>query len=715
MATKIFPSDIDSTQTFTTSGQLLGDGTVSAPSLAFTSNSNTGIYKSATNRLSISTNGAEQFRVDATNGIEWITGQLTGASGTFATPAYAFNAETTLGFWRIGSGNIGMAGSILTVQNDNAQLQFIRSSNGRSPYVQVLNGQGGLRLHGANNGAGETTTIAYQVECDSPTAGSIVQQILANGQVLHVDGTASLPSLSFINTPSTGFYSLGGNRIGVTIAGTQTWAFTAGGDFGTVATGKLLAGDGSAASPGYQFNADADTGVYRVGSNNLGLAAGGTLYLQVGTTGAAGAIDSPAVGGFSNTINSPGNAAVMYTINNDTTNGLSHSAFIARTNGANSGDAYINWNISGATNWVMGIDNSDSDALVITEGASLGGANNRFRMPTGGQLQMSDGSAAAPQFSFISDTSTGMYRSGTSQIAFALAGVKRLDMNGTAMTWKNAGSHAYIYVDRANTSSEGVVIFSTNGTNSAGIGLDNDSTENLALFTNNDLGTPKVIIDTAGQTRISDGSATSPGISFRSQTNLGMYRSAANELSFAISGTQQAYFNSLGFTIVPITRFADGTSSSPGLQFANESGTGLYRQTTSVLSVSLGGAAKYSFLAGDFRPTTDGSQNLGAGSARFNTVFATNSTINTSHSTTKTNIVEIDPTQVAIPEGVFFDRGGRRYVGYLNDILPIEARPIENGEVLSTMNYENAVVGILCAHVRKLEDELAALKQKLAV
>lgn len=53
------------------------------------------------------------------------------------------------------------------------------------------------------------------------------------------------------------------------------------GDTGSVSS----AGDGSAASPAITFTADPDTGLYRIGANNAGFAAGGSKVLDIGTGG----------------------------------------------------------------------------------------------------------------------------------------------------------------------------------------------------------------------------------------------------------------------------------------------------------------------------------------------------------------------------------------------------------------------------------------------
>ena len=59
----------------------LADGTASAPSLAFTSATSTGLYRSAANELSIATNGGQAIKVEANNKTT-IYGDLVVTGGT---------------------------------------------------------------------------------------------------------------------------------------------------------------------------------------------------------------------------------------------------------------------------------------------------------------------------------------------------------------------------------------------------------------------------------------------------------------------------------------------------------------------------------------------------------------------------------------------------------------------------------------------------------
>ena len=55
--------------------------------------------------------------------------------------------------------------------------------------------------------------------------------------------------------------------------------------------------------------------------------------------------------------------------------------------GGSSGDASLNWNVSGTTNWEMGCDNSDSDKLKISIGTALG-TNDAWTMTTDGECNL---------------------------------------------------------------------------------------------------------------------------------------------------------------------------------------------------------------------------------------------------------------------------------------------------------------------------------------
>lgn len=58
--------------------------------------------------------------------------------------------------------------------------------------------------------------------------------------------------------------------------------------------------------------------------------------------------------------------------NSDNTSGTSHASFQVATGGASSGDPYIDFLVSGAGHFAMGIDNSASDNFVLSASGTLG-------------------------------------------------------------------------------------------------------------------------------------------------------------------------------------------------------------------------------------------------------------------------------------------------------------------------------------------------------
>jgi len=72
------------------------------------------------------------------------------------------------------------------------------------------------------------------------------------------------------------------------------------------------------------------------------------------------------------------------TITNPSNTASSAAREIIRVGGGTAADPTINWNVSGVTNFEMGLDNSDSDKLKISQGTVLG-TNDTWVMDTSGR------------------------------------------------------------------------------------------------------------------------------------------------------------------------------------------------------------------------------------------------------------------------------------------------------------------------------------------
>jgi hypothetical protein len=102
------------------------------------------------------------------------------------------------------------------------------------------------------------------------------------------DGTVGTPAINFTADTDSGVYRIGANNIGVAVNGAKVLdvATTGLSVTGTMSSsGVTYAADGTVLLPGVAFTADTDSGVYRIGANNIGVAVNGAKVLDVATTG----------------------------------------------------------------------------------------------------------------------------------------------------------------------------------------------------------------------------------------------------------------------------------------------------------------------------------------------------------------------------------------------------------------------------------------------
>ena len=91
----------------------LDDGTAAAPSLNFTNEPTTGLFRASANVMGFAVAGTSRATMTATGmtvtGTITPSGSVHAASGSVGNPSLAFNADQTTGLYRIGASNIGVA------------------------------------------------------------------------------------------------------------------------------------------------------------------------------------------------------------------------------------------------------------------------------------------------------------------------------------------------------------------------------------------------------------------------------------------------------------------------------------------------------------------------------------------------------------------------------------------------------------------------------
>jgi hypothetical protein len=91
-------------------------------------------------------------------------------------------------------------------------------------------------------------------------------------------GTDAAPGITFNGDLDTGLYRIGANNIGIAANATkvQEWNGT-----------QSLFSNGTVSLPGIGFSSDPDCGAYRIGANNIGIAVNAAKVLDIATTGLA--------------------------------------------------------------------------------------------------------------------------------------------------------------------------------------------------------------------------------------------------------------------------------------------------------------------------------------------------------------------------------------------------------------------------------------------
>jgi hypothetical protein len=176
--------------------------------------------------------------------------------------------------------------------------------------------------------AGNSVTAAGHNQNWDDLATEMTNSVAADGQtsmtgpLKAANGSAAAPAVTFASDTDTGPYRIGANNYGISIGGTKifdlastgltiTGTITGSGiisttdatDSSSTSTGSgifagglgvaknlyvgtdVLAGNGTVSLPAFSFISDPDTGAYRIGANNYGIAVNGVKELDVATTG----------------------------------------------------------------------------------------------------------------------------------------------------------------------------------------------------------------------------------------------------------------------------------------------------------------------------------------------------------------------------------------------------------------------------------------------
>lgn len=218
---------------------------------------------------------------------------------------------------------------------------------------------GNIQIAGTANqittaGSGSAITLTLPSAITTPGSLTTTTTLTAGTGVTastgNISATGGSVNAGTTMTAGTGITSTTGNIVataGAVTAGTTMSATT------SMTTASFIT---SSATLGTTFT---DNSITPTGSNS-------NIDLLVNGKGTGGVIQSRGLVG--------GDVTVEVT-NTDNTNGASRAGFEVAVGGSTAGDPYVNFLVSGAGVYTMGIDNSVSDNFVIAASAALGTSN----------------------------------------------------------------------------------------------------------------------------------------------------------------------------------------------------------------------------------------------------------------------------------------------------------------------------------------------------
>ena len=435
--------------TVTLTSGVFGTGTAAAPSIAFTGDSNTGIYSSGADQVAVATNGTGRLFVDASGNV-------------------GVGATATTGNLEIGGVTSPSLAIRSTVWSGTAGIYFGDDASGTAGRIQYLNNGDELRIltsgfHAFSNSGGERLRIdsAGRVGIGSSTANKLLQVGdrlgATNGciEIANANGTnpndytflqfaqsGNPAALSF----STYRYVSGGNwyndlRFNTGAAGSSStkMTLTAGGSLGIgtttpTNTDKLEIQTNSTSAPGLWVQTAGTTSAYpiadfRTGSNLPALSIrgdGASVFngkVLVGTSSARSNLAKPWAGAFTPNfqIEQGGDTSNtgMALINNSATGYASTFAFAQSRNSSVGGNGAVvsnaslgimTWQGNDGTNFIRaaqisadvdgtpGANDMPGRLVFSTTADGASSPTERMRIGSNGNVRITQASAAADAF-----------------------------------------------------------------------------------------------------------------------------------------------------------------------------------------------------------------------------------------------------------------------------------------------------------------------------
>ena len=358
--------------------------------------------------------------------------------------------------------------------------------------------------------------------------------------VLGQDGTAAAPAYAFASDPDTGIYSVGANQLGFTTAGVvRADLFATRFNFDV----PVHLENGTAAGPSCTFQSDTDTGLFRVGANQMGFSTGGVQRADLSTTALTSTL--PVLGGDGGVI------TPTYSFSAEANTGIWRA-----------GAGRLSFSTGGAFSMDLSTTSLDVNAPIYEE----------------------DGSALTPSYTFQTDPDTGLFRVAANHMGFTTNGVLRFEVSNGSIN-----SVVPIYASNGSAAFPGYAF-----QNSPGLGFNRIGTDRMGFSAG---GVRRMELQTTDLTMsvpllATAGSAAAPPIAFAADPNTGIYCVSADRLGLTAGGVVRADMSTTFFNFdVPIY-VQDGGQVAPGFAFQSDTNLGLFRAGVDRLGLTAGGVER---------------------------------------------------------------------------------------------------------------------------
>jgi hypothetical protein len=412
-----------------------GDNTPTAPRLTFDTDNDTGIYRPGADRVGIAAGGllvgsfgTNEFQNILLNGVirissdanrlyiqagtqavsnsgtilnigpyastnfavrfDTVNNRTLIPDGTFGTPSFTFNSDTDTGIYRPAADQVGIStGGALRLRVDNDGAKFLTGSVA-APSISFLSTQ--VSGISATN-IGDIITISTNAASRFLVSNTYIRSVMAHR---FADGSVTGPSLNFHSDTDTGIYRPGADQLGIAAGGLVVGIF---GTNSLTATVPILLEDGSAAVPAYSFTSDPNTGFFRSGEGTTQISSNGSVRIVAGPSEIRSF-------GVAHRFFDGSAAAPSISFYNDTNCGLFRSS-------------------------------EDIIALVTNGQSRLILANSYVRSVTTHRIV--DGSVTSPSLCFHSDGNTGLYRVAEDELGITTGGAVRAIFKNSGVEFSN--------------------------------------------------------------------------------------------------------------------------------------------------------------------------------------------------------------------------------------------------------------------------------------